>query len=297
MTRHSRPSSSPNLPRRRIGSAALLSAAVLATACSDDPTGPSLEDRIDEIAVVLVDLRDGSGHVSHTHGVGAEMYWHGDLHLHPGDEVELEVTFLDAAGDTLSLLDSGEITLSAALAPGMPSGVVEVESHGDHLEVVAIGEGEISVTLSLMHDGHADFTTPGLTVEVVDHHGEPGPEGVAVVRLLNHSDETELAHTHETGDDMFWHGHLHLHPGDELEVELEFLDADGDVLEMVSGDRTLMVSLADGSASGVVALAAHGDHADIEALADGEVEVVFTVMDGDEVVMALPGVEVEVVTH
>lgn len=293
MARHSRRTSPFPLLRRRVGSAALLSAAVALTACSDDPTGPSIEDRIDEIETIRVDLRDGSAHVAHTHGSGAAMHWHGDLHLHPGDEVELDVTFLDAQGDTIRLFDSGELALAASLSGA--SGALQIESHGDHLEVTAVGEGEGTLTISIMHEGHSDFSAPALAFAVVDH--EPGADGVAVVRLLDHADESELAHTHDTGDDMYWHGHLHLHPGDELEVELEFPDADGHVIDLVSGDRTLMVSLAEGSASGVVELAAHGDHADIEAVADGEVEVVFTVMDGDEVVMTLPGLEVEVVTH
>lgn len=255
--------------------------------------GPSPSD----VTSIRLDYRDGSGHIAHTHGSGAGMHWHGSMHLHPGDTVEVDVTFRNAAGDTLRFFNGGEYTLGAALAAGSPAGVLQLSVHGDHLEIVALAEGEVSLVLSIVHGDHSDFDSPAITVEVVDHHSEPHPGAVASIRLVDLDSGTELARTHGTGEDMHWHGHLHLHPGDEIEVGFRFLDADGEEIALISGDRELAWALADGSPAGVVSVAAHGDHADIEALAAGEVEILFSVMDGATVVLALPALEVEVVVH
>jgi len=96
------------------------------------------------------------------------MHWHGTLALDPGEEVEIDVTFLDADGDTLRFFGGGEFTLGASLAPGSPAGIISVDSHGDHLELVAEGVGEAGLILSIMHGNHSDFDAPPLTVRVVD---------------------------------------------------------------------------------------------------------------------------------
>lgn len=252
-----------------------------------------------EIASIRLDYRDGSGHIAHTHGSGSNMHWHGSLHLHPGDEVEIDITFRNAAGDTLRFFDHGEFTLGAAVAPGSPAGVISLDVHGDHLEVVAEGEGTVELILSILHGDHSDFDAPPFEIEVEDHHhGGPNPAGIVSIELVDRDSGEELLHTHGSGEGMHWHGHLHLHPGDEIEVNVVFRDADGEEIDFFSGgDRTLGVRLAEGSPTNVLSFESHGDHAEIEAIGEGEAELIFSILHDGEVEFDTPAVEVEVEDH
>src|SRR5690606_26576238 len=140
--------------------------------------------------------RDGSGHIVHTHGSGSAMHWHGNLHLHPGDEVEIDVTFRNADGDTLRFFDGDEYTLGAALADGSDAGTITIEVHGDHLKITAEQEGTVELIVSVLHGDHSDFDSPPLEVEVEDHgHGSPDISGIVSIALFNRNGGEELAHT------------------------------------------------------------------------------------------------------
>lgn len=281
----------------RRGSTAVFEAPALTVEVVDHDHGE--EPNPSEIASIRLDYRDGSGHIVHTHGSGSAMHWHGNLHLHPGDEVEIDVTFRNADGDTLRFFDGDEYTLGAALAPGSDPATISVEVHGDHLKITAEEEGTVELIVSVLHGDHSDFDSPPLEVEVEDHgHGSPDISGIVSIALFNRNGGEELAHTHGSGDGMHWHGKLHLHPGDEVELDVVFRDEDGEEIDFFgAGGRTLGAALAEGAAEGILSLEVHGDHVEISALAEGVVDLIFSILHDEEVEFAAPVVEVEVEDH
>lgn len=83
-------------------------------------------------------------------------------------------------------------------------------------------------------------------------------------------------------------GEVHLHPDDEIALNVLFFDDEGNQAELGEGEeyelgiREAESVERDGGAwvPGIVAYEAHGDHADIEALAEGETHLVFQLMHG-----------------
>lgn len=106
--------------------------------------------------------------IAHTHGSGENMHWHGSFsHLHTGEEIAVNVEFYDM-NNTLIVLD-GDYQVQASLTENSPSGVVSLSNHIDHIDIEAIGEGEVHIIFSLAHDGHIDFNAPPIEFEVDDH--------------------------------------------------------------------------------------------------------------------------------
>ena len=140
---------------------ALASLALLA-AC-DNPVERD-EDHIDEVE--SVEITDLEGNVlANLHG----DHWDGSpLHFHPGDELDVAIHFVAADGDRFQLPHSGaEHTLGVEIAD--PS-VLTYTPVGQNGRFTAVGEGETTITVQLMHGTHADWeTNPPLEAEVVDH--------------------------------------------------------------------------------------------------------------------------------
>lgn len=97
------------------------------------------------------------------------------VHLHPGDELELNVLFFDEEGNEAHLGSGEDFTLGIRLAEsesegveGIP-GVVEFDVHGDHADVEAVDEGTTWLVFQLMHGNHSDGDSGALEFEVVDH--------------------------------------------------------------------------------------------------------------------------------
>lgn len=271
----------------------VLAVGLLVYSCSDSSTGPDTE-LVEVTRVNLVD-RDSGTEFAHTHGTGSSMHWHGSLpHLHPGEEIEVNVEFIDANGDVIQL--GGEYTVQAQLASGSDTGVIEMSNHGDHVDIEAIGDGEVEIIFSLWHGDHSEFEAPSVALEVEHHDQEHGAE-ITRVNLIDRDSGDELAHTHGTGEEMSWHGSLpHLHPGDEIEVNVEFLDSEGEVIAL-GGEYTVQARLADGAEEGVVELSNHGDHVDIEAVGEGEVEIIFSLWHDDHSEFDAPSITLEVEVH
>lgn len=271
----------------------VLAIGLLLFSCSDNSTGPDT-DPVEVTRVNLVD-RDSGEEIAHTHGSGDSMHWHGSLpHLHPGEEIEVNVEFLDADGNVIAL--GGEYTVQAHLASGSDDGVVELSSHGDHVDVEAVGEGNVEIIFSLWHGDHSEFDAPAIGLEV-EHHDEASGAEITRVNLIDRVSGDELVHTHGSGDEMHWHGSLpHLHPGDEIEVNVEFLDSNGDPIAL-GGEYTVQAHLADGSDEGVVEISNHGDHVDIEATGVGEVEIIFSLWHDDHSEFDAPSIALEVEDH
>jgi len=124
-------------------------------------------------------------------------------------------------------------------------------------------------------------------------HGEP-----ASLELRERGgNNTLLAWTHGTGSSIHWDGGLpHLHPGDEIAINAIFRDADGNTIPL-GGEFTVNAVLAQGSPTGVVALSAHGDHVDIDALSEGVVQIIFQLYHGNHSDWNAPPIELEVEDH
>jgi hypothetical protein len=123
-------------------------------------------------------------------------------------------------------------------------------------------------------------------------HSEP-----ARLDLVNRSSGELLAWTHGTGSSIHWDGGLpHIHAGDELALNTIFRDSDGNEIPL-GGEYTVNAILTSGSPAGVVALDPHGDHVDIDALAEGEVQIIFQFWHGNHSEWDAPAIALEVEDH
>lgn len=121
-----------------------------------------------------------------------------------------------------------------------------------------------------------------------DDHGEP-----ATLELRDHATGDLLA----IYDGTSWDAALpHLHSDEETAVRTTFRDEDGDVIPL-GGEFTANAMLAAGSPQGVVALTAHGDHIDIEALAEGTVFLIFQLYHGSHADWDAGPIALEVEDH
>ena len=133
---------------------------LLLSACSDSPTEPDPSEP--EPVAAEVYERGTDNRLAYVHG----DHWHGGIDLILGQEVEVDVRFLDENDDVIPL--GGEYTVQAEIAPGEPTDVIHVHGHGDHLDIEGEAVGETRILIHFWHDDHADWTTPGLRVTVTD---------------------------------------------------------------------------------------------------------------------------------
>jgi translation initiation factor IF-1 len=239
---------------RRFSARSLVAVAALGAlaACGDNPVAPGHPEPVG----AEVFLRGTTERLAYVHG----DHWHGRIELTEGDEVEVDVHFLDAAGSVIPL--GGGYSVRAVVASGHPEGVVSVESHGDHLDIEGKAAGETRIVLQFMHGTHVEWTSAPLRVVV------HAPEPVAAEVYLRGTDQ-RLAYVH--GD--HWHGRIELAAGDEVEVDVRFLDADGGVIAL-GGAYTVRGEIAPGHPAGIATVESHGDHLDIEGKAAGETRIV-----------------------
>ena len=97
-----------------------------------------------------------------------------------------------------------------------------------------------------------------------EEHVEP-----ATAEVYVRGGSTRLADTH--GD--HWHGSVSMNVGDEQELDVRFLDADGDVIPL-DDEHTVRAEIVAGQPIGIASVAAHGDHLQLTALAPGETRIV-----------------------
>lgn len=145
----------------------LLSPAIsLITGC-DRSTDPHNDEHGEPVAAEVYN-RATNELLAYTHGTGAGMHWDGSLpHLHIGEELELEIRFLDEDNHTIPLGDEFEVR--ARLAEGAPENIIEIENHIDHIDIEGVSLGETSIVFELWHGNHVDWETPAISVEVEEH--------------------------------------------------------------------------------------------------------------------------------
>ncbi|OIB57896.1 hypothetical protein [Natrialba sp. SSL1] len=73
----------------------------------------------------------------------------------------------DGHGDELALGDDEEYTLNARFADGAQE-IVDIETHGDHLDISGEETGFTDLVFQIWHGDHADWESPALEVEVVE---------------------------------------------------------------------------------------------------------------------------------
>lgn len=145
--------------RTFLGGAALLMTAVAGCLGDDEDSHAPLEvtefDVIDrETGSVAADFHDD--------------HWHGSLPSVPLDgTVELEAHVEDADGESVELGGDATFELRAEVPDDAPEGIVEIDNHGDHVDLTGLEEGLTEIVLLVWHDDHAEFETPGLDVQVV----------------------------------------------------------------------------------------------------------------------------------
>jgi len=269
----------------RLAAVALLTAGL--AACDSSPTQPA-EEEAEPVAAQVFNRATGEL-LAYTHGTGAGIHWDGGIpHLDIGEEIALNVVFLDEDGNAIPL--GGEFEVRARYAPGAAEDVIVFSNHGDHIDVEAVGAGETRIVLMFFHDGHSDWDSPPLSIHVEVEGGDP------VAAQLRDRDSGELlAETHGTGENIHWEGELpELTVGEELEVDVIFLDAAGGVVPL-GGDFEARMALAEGAAEGIISFENHGDHVDIDAEAAGTTSVVFQFWHDDHVDWETPSIEITVV--
>jgi len=149
-----------------LGLLLILPAIILFTGC-DRSTDPHDDQHGEPVAAEVYD-RETEELLAYTHGTGAGMHWDGALpHLHVGEEIELDIRFLDEDNNEIPLGDEFEVR--AQLADGAPEGIIEIDNHIDHVDIEGISVGETEILFQLWHGDHADWATPALAIEVEDH--------------------------------------------------------------------------------------------------------------------------------
>lgn len=128
------------------------------------------------------------------------------------------------------------------------------------------------------------------STDPIDDHGEP-----AAAAVYDRSSGELLAETHGTGGNIHWDGGLpDLAVGAGLEVDVVFFDGEGHEIPFDEGFE-VRARLADGAPEGVVEVAAHLDHLDIEAVGEGTTELVFMLWHGGHADWETPPLPVTVV--
>lgn len=148
--------------RHSLLKAVALIAVVTLAACGD--RSPTEVDHGEAVAAEVRD-RDSGERLAWTHGEGSSIHWEGSLpQLAVGEGIEVDVVFLDENGTQIPL--GGEFEARAEVASGAPSGVIQIEAHGDHVDIEALEVGETEIVFHLWHGGHADWSTPAIALHV-----------------------------------------------------------------------------------------------------------------------------------
>ena len=225
-------------------------------------------------------------------------HWHGSLPDVPeGDNISLGAYIEDSHGDEIEL-DGDHYELGVSLADGAPEGIVSFDYHGDHVHIIGDDEGMTEVVFELIHDGHTDYETPSIPVEVFhdhddhDDHDHDHDDEVSTFDIIDRSTDEVTADVH--GD--HWHGGLPDVPeGDNISLGAYIEDDHGDEIELDGDHYELGVELADGAHEDVVSFDYHGDHVHIIGEEEGHTDVVFQLIHDGHTDYETPPIGVDVV--
>lgn len=186
----------------------------------DDHDHDEEEDHDDDdhghVEVEELEIVDGDGEeVAYIH----DDHWHGELQVPIDETVEYGAVFVDEEGEEIPLGEDEEYELNAEVAEGAQEGIVEIEPHGNHVDVTGEEEGLTEVVFQLWHDDHADYESPPIDAEVAeefddedDDHGHDHDEDDDHGHDDNHDHEhDDDDHGHDEDD----HGHDDDHEHDD----------------------------------------------------------------------------------
>lgn len=152
----------------------LFLASILTLSACDSGNPDDHDEHFGQIEVVEVrELESGDLLAMYDRSLGNSFDSH--IHLHPGDALEVSLEFFDEEGHEAHLGPGEEFSLGIRLAEENRDGVEGIEgivafdTHGDHADIEAIGEGTTWLVFQLMHGSHSDGDAPALEFEVVDH--------------------------------------------------------------------------------------------------------------------------------
>lgn len=125
-------------------------------------------DHVDVTNLTLID-RDAEQTVADTHG----DHWHGGLpEIELGSYRSIGGRFVDTDGHEIDLEDD-HYSMDARVASGEPTGIVDIESHGDHVHIHGEELGRVELVFQLIHDDHVEWESPTISASVVEEAGAP----------------------------------------------------------------------------------------------------------------------------
>ncbi len=260
-----------------------------AAACGDDDDPKENQTPEGDIASLeLLDRDDNQDVTAYVHG----DHWHGSpFSLQVGeDRRSIGFRFLDADDDEVDVplgSDGWEIEISAA-----DTNLIDINNHGDHVHFTGLEAGSTDLTFELVHDGDTVYTTPELSVLILDADAEEY-QTIVNVELLDRNDgESTLVYS----DGDHWHGSISLDAdADSHEsIGFRFLNGDEEVVEIPLGSDGFDYEIA-GYDDDLIDLNTHSDHFHIQGIQQGQTElhISFT-KDGDVFYEAAQGDHLDV---
>ena len=250
-----------------------------------------------EVEFNLLDRNDDEAVIADIHG----DHWHGEplqVPDDPDDYLSLGAEIIDEAGDEVEL-DGSHHGLEVDFADGASEEYLSLDEHGDHVHVIGEAEGETEIVFRWVHDGHTEYETPPLAVDVDHDHGHENghDEGhdngeVETFEILDRNEDEEVtAYLH--GD--HWDGELpEVEEGEHLSLGAYIEDDHGDEIELDGDHYELRVDYGNHAHEDVVSFDYHGDHVHIIGEEEGHTDVVFQLYHDDHVDYETPAIEVEV---
>lgn len=258
---------------------------------------------------VAVSIRPHDGEHAEAEGLRVELGAHalatvwqgaatGRLEVSAGDSTHaLAVRFLAADGDAFTPVGSG-FALTASLDGGAPA---TVDIVGDwSLRLHGLAPGLATLTLGLVHDGHADFTAVPITVEVL----APAdlPSALAVLEGATHAaswnydgDRAPVAAGALLADVGETRTGLDVHALGPWITGAGHGDSHRDTVRLPNGRYRLECTVADPSVAQVAFDPAAPWSVRLEGLVAGSTGAVFRILDGEVVALQTSALPVVVV--
>ena len=124
--------------------------------------GEPVDDEIGEFEIL--NRRNDDTKIAYVH----DNHWHGNLPaIGMGEILSLGANIVSSDDTKRELDPDGEHNgLVVSLHEGAREGLVDLESHGDHVRITGLEEGVTQIVFSWTHDGEIRYTTPPINVTV-----------------------------------------------------------------------------------------------------------------------------------
>ncbi|MFH5882258.1 hypothetical protein [Liberiplasma polymorphum] len=125
-----------------------------------------LEQEISVLAFEILDLNNNSETTAYVHGA----HWHGSLpRITIGGSLDLSAFIMNEHQEEVIFDDNGVINgLQVSLATGANENIISIENHGNHVVIHGLNIGTTQVVFKWMLDGVTHYTTPPITVRVIE---------------------------------------------------------------------------------------------------------------------------------